>query len=144
MLNPYSIILGVFVFTGFLVTVWGSRIIITARKTSQWPWVEGTIIESRLDSSQNDIFPKIRYEFSVNGNRYERALTFPADVTPTQEYSEQYINKYPSHAKVKVYYNPLQPGLATLEPGLAKGDWLVVAIGLSMMVIGALLILSAN
>ena len=50
MFNPYSIILGLFVIAGVLVSLWGLRVIVTARKTLQWPAVEGTIEESKISS----------------------------------------------------------------------------------------------
>ena len=47
-----------------------------------------------------------------------------------------YAKKYPAGAKASVYYNPDQPDQATLEPGLARGDWMIPAVGIIAMAFG--------
>jgi len=42
-------------------------------------------------------------------------------------------------ATVRVYYNPEQLNMATLEPG-AQGDWMILALGL-MMAFGGMIAL---
>lgn len=147
MFNPYSIILGLFVFAGLLATLWGLRVIVMARKTLQWPAVEGTIEESKVSfesSETNDLLPHIKFCYSVEQQTFHQVMKFSGDITPSQEFAKSYVDKYPVGASVQVYYNPLNPEMATLEPGLAKGDWLVLAIGLGMLVMGILLFIFAE
>ncbi|MEJ2180408.1 MAG: DUF3592 domain-containing protein [Gammaproteobacteria bacterium] len=142
MFNPYSIILGLFVVAGLLATLWGLRVIVMARKTLQWPAVAGTVEESKIstESSEiNDLLPHIKFCYSIEQQTFHQVMQFPGDITPSQEFSRSYVDKYPVGASVQVYYNPEDPEKATLEPGLAKGDWLILAIGLGMVVIGVLL-----
>jgi hypothetical protein len=131
MLNPYIVILSIFTLSGFLAALWGWRIIQQAKKTALWPSVEGRIEESRTDTSGGDLLPLIRFSYTVDGQKLIRTLDFPPDLTPSQEFVESYLGKYPLHDQVVVYYNPQSPQQATLEPGLGKGDWLVFAIGLT-------------
>ena len=138
MFNPYSIILGLFVVAGWLATLWGLVIIIKARKTRHWPMVDGSIETSAISSDANDLLPHITYCYNVGEQSYRRALEFPADITPTQEYAESYVKKYPVGLRIPVYYNPERPDHATLEPGLGRGDWLVFVIGLGTLVFGLL------
>ena len=138
MLNPYSIIVALFVITGLLVTTWGIIIIVKARKTQQWPNVTGVIVESNFDTDNSDLLPQIAYSYIVGGQSYRRSMEFSADISPTQEFSTSYVEKYPLGTKVQVYYHPDNPQRATLEPGLGKGDWLVVAIGLITLLFGIL------
>ena len=144
MFNPYSIILGLFTLTGLLTCAWGLRIISNAHKTRQWPCVEGEIEESTIRKEHNDLLPHITYRYEVNNESFLLPLTFPADVTPTLEFAQHYVDKFPKGNQVKVYYNPDNPQHSTLEPGLAQGDWLVLAIGLGMLVIGVSLFLMAG
>lgn len=144
MLNPYSIILGLFVLSGLLTSLWGAHIIVRARRTLQWPSVEGRIEESLVRNSHNDLFPHIRYRYRVNNSTFEKELTFPGDVTPSEEFAQYYVDKFPAGTSIKVYYDPEKPDSSTLEPGLAQGDWLVFAIGLGMLIIGILLFVMAG
>lgn len=142
MFNPYSIILGLFIAAGLLATLWGLRIIVMARKTLQWPSVEGTIEESKASSEStesNDLLPHIEYCYSVEQQTFREIMKFSGDITPSQEFARSYVDKYPVGARVQVYYNPANPEMATLEPGLGKGDWLVLAIGLGMLILGIVL-----
>jgi len=144
MFNPYSIILGLFVVAGLLATLWGFRVIVMARKTLQWPSVDGIIEESKVSSDSNDLLPHIKYCYSVEQQTFRQVLEFSGDITPSQEFAKSYVDKYPVGARVQVYYNPADPEIATLEPGLGKGDWLVLAIGLGMLVMGILLFIFAE
>jgi len=141
MFNPYTIILGLFVVAGFLATLWGLRIMATARKTQNWPVVEGIIEESAISSDEHDLLPHISFSYLVDDQTFQQSLQFPGDVTSSQEFARSYVEKYPVGSHVKVYYNPADPQSATLEPGLGKGDWLVMAIGLGMLIFGSLLLL---
>jgi hypothetical protein len=141
MFNPYTVILGLFLLGGLVVTVWGALIILKARKTQHWPCVEGVIEEAGLSSDKNDLFPNIKFCYTIGSSTYSRAMEFPVDITPTQEFAASYIEKYPVGSKVQVHYNPNNPENATLEPGLGKGDWLVLVIGLGTLLFGIAFIL---
>jgi hypothetical protein len=142
MFNPYSIILGLFVAAGLLATLWGWLIIVKARKTQQWPSVEGQIEESFTDDKE--LFPRVTYSYAIKDRPYKRSMEFPGDVTPSQEFARSYLEKYPVGRRVTVYYNPENPDVTTLEPGVGKGDWLVLAIGLGMLIFGVLLFLAGG
>lgn len=141
MLNAYGLILGLFFITGIITSAWGWRIIVQGRKTRQWPTTEGSIVTSSLDTARDDLLPHITYRYSVNGETLEANVTFSKDITPTQEFSNSYLEKYPVGSQVQVYYDVNQPSNSTLEPGMARGDWLVFAIGLSMALFGLLLLI---
>lgn len=142
MFNPYTIILGLFVAAGLLATLWGWLIIVKARKTQQWPSVDGQIEESFMDDKE--LFPRVTYSYAIEDRPYKRSMEFPGDVTPSQEFARSYLEKYPLGLRVTVYYNPDNPEVTTLEPGVGKGDWLVLAIGLSMLILGVLLFLAGG
>ena len=138
MFNPYTIILSLFTLAGLLATVWGYIIIARARRTQQWPSVEGVIEESKLSSQKHDLLPHIVFSYGVAEHTYHHTMEFAGDITPTQEFAASYVEKYPVGRKVQVHYHPENPQRATLEPGLGKGDWLVFAIGLGTLIFGVL------
>lgn len=136
MFNPYAIILGLFIVAGLMATLWGMSIIARARKTQRWPMVEGMIETSSPSSEDNDLLPHILFSYAVDTHTYQHALKFPGGTQPSPELTASYTRKYSVGAKVSVYYNPQQPDQATLEPGLARGDWMILAIGITAMAFG--------
>ena len=71
-------------------------------------------------------------------------MKFSGDITPSEEFSKRYVEKYPEGSQVRVYYDPENPETSTLEPGPGQGDWLVLAIGLGTLVFGVLLFIFAD
>jgi len=136
-MGPYSIILMLFTLAGLVMTVWGWIIIARGKRTLRWPSVEGAIERSSPSSEENDILPKIVFSYRVADRRYQCDLALPAGSGVTPDFAESYVKKYPEGAKVRVHYNPEQPEHATIEPGLARDDWLVFVIGILAMVLGA-------
>jgi hypothetical protein len=135
-LNPYIIILILFLVGGLGTTLWGWSIIARGKKTLLWPAVEGVIEKSRPSSEADDLLPEIIFSYTVSGQRYVRTLEFPSGTNPSQALSASYVAKYPEDAEVAVHYNPDRPDQATLEPGPGRDAWLVFIIGIVVTVIG--------
>ena len=76
MINPYSIILGLFIIAGVLTTLWGLRVMLAARRTLEWPVIEGTIDESELSSDEFDLLPRIKFSYEVEQQCYQQVLKF--------------------------------------------------------------------
>jgi len=129
MINPYVIILSAFGIAGVAVTLWGWTIIAKARKTLRWPGVEGVITESRPDTDADDLLPHIRFDYRVGDLSYRCTLEIPGSVSPSQQFTARYLEKYPAGKKVRVYYDPEQPDRAFLEPGIGS-DWMIFVLGL--------------
>lgn len=144
MFNPYAIILGLFIIAGFITALWGWFIIAKARKTRRWPMVEGTIEQSAPTSEANGLPPHLLFSYTVAAHTYQRALEFPSGANSSPEFAASYAGKYPVGVKVPVYYNPDQPEQATLEPGLASGDWMIFALGITAMAFGVFALFFSN
>ena len=144
MFNPYAIILGLFIIAGFITALWGWSIIAKARKTRRWSMVEGTIEQSAPTSEADGLPPHILFSYTVAAHTYQRALEFPGGANSSPELAVGYAGKYPCGAKVSVYYNPDQPDQATLEPGLARGDWMILALGITAMAFGIFALFFGN
>ncbi len=115
--------------------IWGLKILRSAQKTRLWPSVSGTITISQLNNEDDELLPKICFNYQVNDAEYNNTLQFPADTTPSKELSQTYVDRYPAGAQVEVYYNHQQPDQATLEPGGHPGDWLVFLFGLGATIL---------
>lgn len=135
--NPNIIILSLFTVGGLAAAVWGWVIIARGRQSLGWPTVEGIVVTSEAE----DLLPHIVYRYGVEGEAFETTLKFPGDLTPTREFTQSYLQRFPTGKKVTVYYDPRDPATATLEPGPGRGDWLVFAFGLGALVVGALSLL---
>ena len=135
-MNPYLIILLLFICGGLGTTLWGWAVITRGKKTLQWPATEGVIEKSQPSADGDDLFPHIVFSYTVSGQRYERDLEFPSGTHPTSVLAASYVNKYPEGANVLAYYNPAQPVQATLEPGLARDDWFIFILGIVITIVG--------
>jgi len=141
-MNPYTIILSLFVFSSVLATGWGWLVITNGRKTLAWPHVAGTIEESTATSELDDLLPHILFSYSVAEQTYRSTVEFPQGMTPTPEFTAQYMQRFPVGTSVQVYYDPQKPSHATLEPGPIKGDWLIFALGIGSTLLGIVFLFS--
>ena len=128
MFNPYVIILSLFIIAGVFASLWGWRIIARGRETLAWPKTNGTITQSEPASDADDLLPLIGFSYQVDNKNYQQTHHFPASVTPSPELSKSYLEKYPVGTSLPVHYHPDDPENATIEPGLANGDWFVFAL----------------
>lgn len=135
-MNPNLIIIGVFIIAGLITTVWGWTIISRGRRTLRWPSVDGVIEQSTAASDSDDLWPQIVFSYTVSGQTHRCAVEYPSGTTPTPEFAASYVQKFPVSAPVKVFYNPAHPEHATLEPGLARGDWMIFVLGLLATIFG--------
>lgn len=136
MLNPYLIIVVLFIVSGLIASVWGWMIVAKGRQTLRWPAVDGVIERADPTTDDDDLLPHIEFSYSVAGQRRQGVVEFPAGTTPTPELATSYLKKYPVGTPVRVHYDPAAPERATLEPGPRQGDWLVFAFGVTAIVIG--------
>ena len=139
-MNPYLIILILVTLGGIGISIWGWQILRNSQKMRNWPHVEGVIEKSEPSSEHDDLLPHIVYCFEVDDQALRSNFEFPSGTQPLPEFSQAYLKKYPTGAKVQVFYNPQQPSHSTLEPG-AQGDWLIMALGILMTFGGAIALL---
>ena len=135
-MNPYTIILSLFIVASLFATIWGWIIILTGRKTLVWPNVTGIVEECTPTSEADDLLPHILFSYTVSGQAFRHTMNFPRGMTPTPEFTASYMARFPVGASVKVYYDPENLHHATLEPGPVKGDWLVFALGFCSTLLG--------
>ena len=98
-----------------------------AAESMAWPSTTGIVISSELigvGRYKNQTAARIRYQYKVNGQEYvsERVgYTYDGTIYTYGE-GERYISKYPANQPVTVFYKSEDPGKATLNNGVRKGD----------------------
>ena len=134
-MNPYTIILSLFLLAGLATSVWGWSIIARGRRTLRWPSVAGTI--SQCTAGDSDSLPRIEFSYTIAGRDYRCEHEFASGISPSPELTTRYTSKFPVGTTVTVHYDPARPEHALLEPGLARGDWMIFVLGIIATLFGA-------
>src|SRR5439155_23288043 len=74
-------------------------------------------------SSRPTYGARIVYDYQVETHVYSSERISFSDFAHTKDYAQSFINKYPKGKEVTVYYQPSNPSLAVLEPGIADMSW---------------------
>lgn len=135
-MNLYPVILGTVFIGGVGITAWGWIVLSKSRQMKSWPTTTGIIEHASPSSEANDLLPHIEFGYQIKGKTYLRAFKFPEGTHPLPEFNKAYLDKYPVGKKVDVYYDPQHPETATLEPE-TRGDWMILALGIMMIIGGA-------
>jgi hypothetical protein len=101
--------------------------------STAWPTVDGKIVYSHTRSVQH-YETLLWYEYYVGnqrflGNNYRTG----GNVTLFRDVAEAAARRYPKGQTVKVYYNPMNPGEALLEPGTWWGNYVLPVLGLIVL-----------
>ncbi len=134
-MNYYVIILLLVVLLGIAVAMWGWRILSNSRKKLQWPTAKGEIITSEANKDSYDPQLNIQFRYVVEGKEYSGKYSLPDDVDVLPELVTKKLSDFPLGKSVDVFYNPLNPDDASLEPGL-QGDWLIFVLGIILILMG--------
>ena len=100
---------------------------------SEWASVEGTVLESKINSYSTRSYGRgrnyrltVRYEYEVGGLRWvgnrakvsDNAVAYRTDLDSIEQLKQ---SSFPVSAKVLVYYNPKNPKQAVLDTRPASG-----------------------
>jgi hypothetical protein len=107
----------------FLGTVGGWHLIWSAWSSRKWPSTKGTILSRRMTTGSGELpltyHADIRYEYHVNGRRYESGkISYKGYGSTNADRASGTLEKYKSVSQVTVYYNPRNPKEAVLDPGI--------------------------
>ena len=133
----------IFLLAGLGVSYYGYTIYATGEASKSWPTASGTIIESRVVSSQDSdggvtYKASIGYSYSVSGRTYSSGTVSSGDYgSSDRSHAQGVVSDHPLDSKVTVYYDPANPTNALLEPGIPMFSFLMVTlIGVLFAVIG--------
>jgi hypothetical protein len=114
-----------------------------------WPTTEGVVLSSDIhlmtgwSEDSEGWAPSVSYRYSVNGREYVSGNIEIQDVGNgnTDYLAYQVIQRYPVGERVKIYYNPGDPTIAVLEPGIPDNEPLWVLLITTATVTGAILLI---
>ena len=101
---------------------------IVSNQSRGWPVTDGTIQESSVEicpRTSRDTGttytrePRIRYTYFVDDREWKGSQVDPEVYRSTNV--DEVMARYPVGKAVNVYYNPVDPSMACLEPGLKIG-----------------------
>lgn len=112
------------------------------KQSESWPFTEGEVVSSHVKSrhdSDGDISysAAVRYEYVVDNTTYvSRTISFGRKLYFGRSSAEEVVATYPVGEKVTVYYDPDNPKIATLEPGISVGSFIVLGLSAVFLIVG--------
>ena len=139
-----------FIIFGIAVFCFGCRDLLRASQSRTWPTAQGIIQESSVeyqwDTSVNSgsrgfYHAKIMYDFTVDtktlsGNK----VAFGDYDLSYSSRARKIVNRYPKGKAVTVYYDPQNPQVCILEPGVKEQAFLVPGLGLIFVAGGGIIL----
>lgn len=126
---------------GLLLLSAGAWRLVPARASRSWPAANGVIIEARVPSNCARCWPVINYRYVVSGQSFvgDHLVAGPEDYYSPHD-AEIKVEQYVVGRQVTAYYDPANPAISCLEPGIVRWPaYLFFAIG--MCCLGAALFL---
>lgn len=143
---------------GFVMFASGMQNGIRAFLSRRWPTTEAVVAESRVLTSMeareilgdaktgagdahdfqdlSGYVPLVRYEFTVDGTRYENARISPFDGPISRRtWAEPIVNDYPRGKPIPVRYDPDDPTRSYLRPAVRSSSLVFASIGFVFLVI---------
>ena len=125
---------------GIALTFLGSVKLKNAAESKRWPITNGTVTRSEVGGAMK-YYPSVNYTYSVDSVVYtsDRISNMNFN-TKNRSVVEEVLKKYPLDSEIKVYYNSADPSKAILEPGINRGNILLLAFGIIILAIPILLV----
>ena len=144
---PKSVIVGAFAFVllfGVILTPLFYFQLQEALEISNWPSVEGKIVESRV-VGERAFRPDIKYIYTVDGEEYtgSSSLDMPGfgGRTSRLDAAEKMVRQYPQGSTISVYYNPENPQQSMLHPKPTYSHYLTLTTAALLFLAGFAIIL---
>ncbi|HKR57072.1 MAG TPA: DUF3592 domain-containing protein [Gemmatimonadales bacterium] len=108
-------------------------------RSSAWPTVAGTVLESRAETPArgSTYQAHVAYSYKVSGQVYEGdRIGFGMATRGSWQSVQGIIGPYPVGAVVQVHYDPATPDESVLQPGWTGRAVLEMMLGAVMLVVG--------
>jgi hypothetical protein len=128
-------------FIGVPMLYFGCRELLRANQSRTWPTAQGVIQNSSLDSgSKGEYWAHVMYDFTVNATAFNgNRVAFGDYGSSILSHAQGVVNRYPKGKAVTVYYDPKNPQVCLLEPGVKVQAWFVPGFGFVFLAIGGLI-----
>jgi len=99
-----------------------------------WFTTNGQVIHSSIHQEPDGPYfiPVVKYRYIVEGQEYKSSrirFAWSGESTYPWTASEIIIKKYPVSKTITVYYNPKNPSISVLVPGVMSKDYISAFIG---------------
>ena len=128
-----------------LMAFFGSLIIIANQKRAPLATVVGKVVESRTQSYSREsvnkyqtvYVPVVEYAYSVNGREFHsRVISDDDSGEDSNADAKKIAARYPKGKVVQVFYDPENPGNATLtKPATYRPNWVALAVSAASLVV---------
>ncbi len=104
-------------------------------KSKHWPSVEGTVIESRVYYSNGES-AHMTYSYVVNGRKYTgNNITVESIFWYTTRSAGRIASRSKKGDRIKVYYNPENPGDSVLKVGVCPETYIGLVLGIIFLLV---------
>jgi len=128
-----------FLSLGIYVSIIGFDIVSEGRASMEWPQTKGIIESSkivRMDDKHIKYQIEMNYRYEVKGESYKNGrISLNSYPTRSARTNADIVNPYPVGKEVTVYYNPENPVISVLRPGISSITFIPVVIGFGLIVI---------
>jgi hypothetical protein len=142
------ILVGALIVFGLILGGFGLFRYDIGKKSADWPSTAGKITYSRSESRRVDkqtrYSPTVKYTYQAAGRRYVGSRISASDMhQKSLSGADKILRKYPTGGRVTVYYNPDDPAVAVLEPGMPKNVFVLLACAAACFGLAVLVSVSA-
>jgi len=132
---------------GALALYLGFQTMVGGWASNSWPTVLGVVTTSKIEteqmssggnsSSRQSYHARVYYDYAVGGESFSaKRVSFGEYGTGDAEHAKGVLGRYPAGAEVEVHYDPDDPAVAVLEPGLHDLPWFYLALGTPFTLFG--------
>ncbi len=146
------LIMPLFLIVGVFVTKWGAKTLDNAKESMDWPTVQGQVLHSEVvrekksnsgsrssGGSSVTYNADVMFEFKLKGDTYSSDnVSFGQYSSSDPSEARKIVRDYPQGSSVTVYYNPEDPDVSVLEPGVTWSSYIIWGMGLLFSGIGVL------
>lgn len=120
------------------------------RASQRWPWVNGTVTDSRVlrkvsqgtgddESESISYVPTVEYRYELSGRSYTGSrIAFAQTGYGSRGRAERNLAKYPVGGAVRVMYDPAKPDSAVLECRNPLA-WVMLIVGIVLVAVAVVL-----
>jgi len=136
----------IFIVIGGSVGAFGTRNLIRAKASTEWPSVQGEIIKSFVDRKESHdsdgrhsttYHAEIQYNYSVDNSDFTGDRVAYGDYGSSDpSHAREVVSRYPTGRKVAVYYMPGKPAESLLETGIKGQSFFLPIFGLVFFSVG--------
>ncbi len=140
----------VFIGAGVGFSIYGYHVLQNAKASAEWPAAKGIITVSKVVKSESTTGTgtnkrrtvtynaKIHFKYPVKGKSYtSNNVTFGQSTKG----AGVIVSQYPTGKKVNVFYNPQDPKVAVLEPGVSTSSYLFLGFGILFSLMGLIFLI---